>query len=280
MKVLVLGATGFIGSAVLRQLALLNGNRVTGFVRHHPGRNAISGVRYTVGDVNYPTTLQGAMRGVSIAICCVSYVGNDEQKCIEVNELGIQNVAQVAAACGINRLVYVSTASVYGTGPFRDLPENGAPLDPQSPTSRTRVAGENHVRDAGGLVVRPHLVYGPGDRWFIPTLTSTIDKLGAVIEEGSALLSTIHVDHLAREIVKLTHEHEFARGTNRHLNEPTPRRVRDILAAVQVETEWLVPPESIDRATALSRAVELGIHPRLIDMISLNHWFRNHEEEH
>lgn len=201
MTTLVMGANGFIGSAVARKLASLDHNRAFGFIRQNPSNGGVDGVRYVVGDTSDVSTLHGAISEVDTVICCVSYVGGDEQRCTEVNDKGIGNVASVASDVGVERLIYVSTASVYGTGPFRDLPVDGASLKPHSPASRSRAAGERHIRDAGGLVIRPHLVYGPGDRWFIPGLRTIISKLGALIDEGSALLSTIHVDRLAHDIV-------------------------------------------------------------------------------
>jgi nucleoside-diphosphate-sugar epimerase len=144
-----------------------------------------------------------------------------------------------------------------------------------SAASRSRAVGEQHIRDAAGLVVRPHLIYGPGDRWFVPGLLSIVGSLAAVIDDGSALLSTIHVDGLARGIAQLAHEPDFLRGGTVHLNDSEPVPVIDILAREHDRTGWTVPATSIDRATALGRAEALGIERRYIDMISLDHWFRN-----
>ncbi|OZD03457.1 oxidoreductase [Rhodococcus sp. 06-235-1A] len=281
MTTLVLGASGFIGSAVARQLASSDHNRAIGFVRSNPANGGIDGVRYVVGDASDLSTLYRAMSDVDTVICCVSYVGDDGQRCTEVNDRGIRNVASVASDIGVDRLIHVSTASVYGTGPFRDLPVDGAPLKPHSLASCSRVAGERHIRGAGGLVIRPHLVYGPGDRWFMPGLTSIVGKLGALIDEGSALLSTIHVDRLAYEIVALAQTPEVASpGTVMHLNEPEPTSVHDLLTREHRQTGWPVPGRSLDRSTAVARAQQLGISRRHIDMISLDHWFRNDRGVH
>jgi nucleoside-diphosphate-sugar epimerase len=215
------------------------------------------------------------MSEADTVICCVSYVGRDAQRCTQVNDRGIENVARAANDVNVNRLIYVSTASVYGTGPFRNMPVDDAPLNPQSPASLSRADGEQHVRDAGGLVVRPHLIYGPGDRWFIPGLISIVDSLGAAIDKGSALLSTIHVDRLARGIAELAEGLGFMRGANVHLNDPEPLSVIDILTREHARTGWPIPATSMDRTAALTRAEALSIDRRHIDMISLDHWFRN-----
>ena len=277
MTTLVLGATGFIGSAVMNQLVSRDGNAAIGFVRTDSAAKQLSrnGIAATIGDINESASLRVAMSQASTVICCVSYVGDDEQQCVHVNEHGIRNVASIAAAVGVERLLYVSTAAVYGPGPFRDLPVNGAPLKPLSPASRTRALAEEFVRDAGGLVVRPHLVYGPGDRWFLPTLTRIVSRLDSVIDNGSAILSVVDVNLLARSIYKLSTEQQFRYGSTLHVNEPVPRAVIDLLEHHARETNWTLPQSSIPRADAVKAAAQLGLDMHKIDMISLDHWFRS-----
>ena len=277
MTTLVLGATGFIGSAVMNQLVSRDGNAAIGFVRTDSAAKQLSrnGIAATIGDINESASLRVAMSQASTVICCVSYVGDDEQQCVHVNEHGIRNVASFAAAVGVERLLYVSTAAVYGPGPFRDLPVNGAPLKPLSPASRTRALAEEFVRDAGGLVVRPHLVYGPGDRWFLPTLTRIVSRLDSIIDNGSAILSVVDVNLLARSIYKLSTEQQFRYGSTLHVNEPVPRAVIDLLEHHARETNWTLPQSSIPRADAVKVAAQLGLDMHKIDMISLDHWFRS-----
>lgn len=275
MNTLVLGASGFIGSAVTRRLASDGCNRVYGLVRTPSKCGQVRSVHYVAGDVTDYTTLLRAMDGTETVICCTSFVGSDELRCRTVNDLGTRNVANAASTVGVKRVIYVSTASVYGTGPFRDLPVDGAPLRPYSPASRSRVFGEQHIRGVGGLVIRPHLIHGPGDRWFMPSLTSVIDRLGGLIDEGSALLSTISVDRLAAGIADLAQHGEFRHSTTVHINDPNPSSVIDLLQREHDRTGWPVPNVSISRADALERAKSVGINPHHVDMISIDHWFRN-----
>ncbi|MFC8931033.1 NAD-dependent epimerase/dehydratase family protein [Rhodococcus sp. NPDC057135] len=277
MTTLVLGAAGFIGSAVMNQLISRDGNAAIGFVRTENAAEQLSryGIATAIGDINDSASLRGAMSQASTVICCVSYVGDDEQQCVHVNQHGIRNVASVAAAVGVERLLYVSTAAVYGPGPFRDLPVDGAPLKPHSPASRTRALAEKFVRDAGGLVIRPHLVYGTGDRWFLPTLTRIVSRLDSIIDDGNAVLSVVDVDLLARSIHALSTEQQFRYGSTLHVNEPAPRTVIDVLEHHARETNWTLPQNSIPRADAVNVAAQLGLDMHQIDMISLDHWFRS-----
>lgn len=261
----------------MNQLISRDGNAAIGFVRTENAAEQLSryGIAAAIGDINDSASLRGAMSQASTVICCVSYVGDDEQQCVHVNQHGIRNVASVAAAVGVERLLYVSTAAVYGPGPFRDLPVDGAPLKPHSPASRTRALAEQFVRDAGGLVIRPHLVYGTGDRWFLPTLTRIVSRLDSIIDDGNAVLSVVDVDLLARSIHTLSTEQQFRYGSTLHVNEPAPRTVIDVLEHHARETNWTLPQNSIPRADAVNAAAQLGLDMHQIDMISLDHWFRS-----
>lgn len=97
MTTLVLGATGFIGSAVMNQLVSRDGNAAIGFVRTDSAAKQLSrnGIAATIGDINESASLRVAMSQASTVICCVSYVGDDEQQCVHVNEHGIRNVASI-----------------------------------------------------------------------------------------------------------------------------------------------------------------------------------------
>lgn len=277
MTTLVLGATGFIGSAVMNQLVSQNGNTAIGFVRTNNAALQLrrNGMAAAVGDINDRASLRAAMSQASTVICCVSYVGDDEQQCVHVNQHGIRNVASIATAVGVERLLYVSTAAVYGPGPFRDLPINGAPLRPLSPVSRTRALAEKFVRAAGGLILRPHLVYGPGDRWFLPTLTRIVSRLDAIIDDGNAVLSVVDVNLLAQSIYNLSLEQQFRYGSTLHVNEPVPRKVIDLLEHHAQETNWTLPRKSIARTDAVEVATQLGLNMRQVDMVSLDHWYRS-----
>ena len=277
---LVLGATGFIGSAVIRQFAARDYRRVIGFVRTKRDAQelAAAGVAAWIGDVSDVDSLRRVMAQVETVINCVSYVGHDEQRCIDVNQRGTQNIATISAEAGVDRLLYVSTAAVYGPGPFRDLPVDGVPIRPRSPASRTRAAAEVYVRDAGGLVIRPHLVYGSGDKWFWPGLRQMTDRMGCTIDDGSALHSTIHVDHLAKIIADLSEKGPVDHGRTMHVNESRPSHVFEILKQIGRATGWDVPRHSITRESALLRAEELGIDTKMINLISRDHWFRSSDD--
>jgi 2-alkyl-3-oxoalkanoate reductase len=274
---LVLGATGFIGSAVIRQLATGEHGPVIGFVRTPQAAKKLqaAGIEVAVGDLNDTESLCRAMSQVDTVISCASYVGSDEQRCLEVNHYGMRNVTMTGEKLGIRRLVYVGTAAVYGPGPFRDLPVDGVPLRPRSPASRTRAIAEQYVRDVGGLVIRPHLVTGHHDRWFMPTLLSITSRLGALIESGRALHSTVSVEDLASSLCTLSKETQFRSGATLHVNNPVPQTIQQILTQ-HAGHSGAVPDVSLSLVDARRRAAELRISDRHVQLISTDHWFKSH----
>ena len=100
---------------------------------------------------------------------------------VDTNVAGTLNICQAALACGIERLVHVSTSEVYGTAQYVPIDERH-PLNPQSPYSATKVGADAIAGSfycSFGLPVvtaRPFNVYGPRQsaRAVIPTIISQI----------------------------------------------------------------------------------------------------------
>ena len=173
---------------------------------------------------------------------------------------------------GVRRIVYVSTAAVHGRGPFRGVRPGEVPIAPASPTSRTRAAAERYVLDAGGLVLRPHLVYGEGDRWVIPGLVWLMKELSATLSGCEALQSMIDVDTLGRAVVAAALAPVPGDGVH-HVNHPEPVAVPDLLASVGRELEMPGGGAAVDVATALDRAAGSPLALHHLGMLTVDHWF-------
>ncbi|HWS35619.1 MAG TPA: NAD(P)-dependent oxidoreductase [Actinoplanes sp.] len=223
-RVLLTGSTGFIGSAVHRRLADLPGVRLRLLRREpSPGRSDV-----VTGDLTDPAGLRGLCDGVDVVVHAASYVGPDPGRCASVNAVGTANLVSEAHRAGTPGLVYVSTASVYGRGPHTEVTEDAVPARPESPVSSTRLAAEKLIRAAGGLVIRPHLVYGPGDRWVVPALATLLPALPGWVDGGRARMSMIHVDDLARLVTSLALDPPpGSAGAVYHANHPEPAVVRE-----------------------------------------------------
>lgn len=235
-SLLVVGGTGFIGSAVLRELTREHSSpqhALHVLSRTTPHVAAATGARHVAGDLTAPPTLRGVCSGIETVIHTASYVGRDVQKCHDINYLGTQALLEEARRSGVRRFIYVSTASVYGMGPHRGPAEGQLTPSPASPASTSRLRAEEAVRAAGGIVLRPHLVYGVGDRWFIPTLAHVLRQVPYWPAGTTPRASVIAAEDLARVIVALARRSEPHDGGTYHVADPQPLLMDGLYAQVR-----------------------------------------------
>ncbi|GGL15394.1 hypothetical protein GCM10014719_16800 [Planomonospora parontospora subsp. antibiotica] len=144
----MLGATGYIGSAVAGRL-VEHGHEVVAAVRRKDGGSrAVPGaaeVRY--GDVTDPASLAAAAAGVDAVVHAAAPAGDE----------AVETAAADALLAGGARVVYTSGIWVLGAGSS----DEESPLNPV-PLVAFRAAVERRVLASGGVVVRPGIVYGAG----------------------------------------------------------------------------------------------------------------------
>ncbi|MBI9113809.1 NAD-dependent epimerase/dehydratase family protein [Sanguibacter suaedae] len=250
--VLVVGASGFIGSHVVRGLAQHPGVRVVASSRTAPTEPLPATVEHRTADLCDEASLRAALEGVDVVVHAVSYVGRDAGTSRAVNVDGTRALMEAASARGVGRVVYVSTTSVYGSGPHRDVAEDDVPAHPESVASTDRLAAERLVLDAHGTVVRPNLVYGAGDRWFVPALAQVTAGLGATIAGASARISLASVEQVAAVVAAAALGKGLA-GRVLHAVAPEATPVRVVLDALTAHLG--VPGPSRDLTEDEARAV-------------------------
>lgn len=275
--VLVAGGTGFIGRAVVRELRARTGTAVRVLSsRGGPRLPAGSPVRHVRADLTRRDTLRGTCDGVTTLVHTASYVGRDAERCAAVNHAGTLALLDEARRAGVDRVVHISTASVYGGGPHRGAREGEVPLCPESAASASRVRGEQAVLDAGGAVLRPHLVYGEGDRWVVPAIDRLLRRVPVWPAGCDPLMSVIAVRDLARCVVALALDPWAVRGPEVfHAADPRPVTMARLRSALHdllgtpLPTRTLPPGEHRSRVrTAL---------PALSDhqyaLLTQDHWY-------
>ncbi|MFI6373907.1 NAD-dependent epimerase/dehydratase family protein [Streptomyces sp. NPDC050546] len=264
---LITGASGFVGSQVAAVAHRQPGVRVRRLSRPIP-----TGPESVHGDLADPASLRGVCAGADVLVHCATRISGDAETVEAVNDLGTRALVEDAVRSGVGRIVYVSTAAVYGRGPFRGVRPGEVPIAPASATSRTRAAAERHVLDAGGLVLRPHLVYGEGDRWVVPGLVWLLGELSATLTSCAALQSMIDVGTLGRAVVAAALSPAHGGGVH-HVNHPEPVAVADLLGAVSSQLEVPGAGASVDVATALDRAAGTPLALHHLGMLTVDHWF-------
>ncbi len=160
MRVLITGATGYLGRALISAFRA-SGHATIAFSRH-ASASLVPGDTFD-GDVRDPSALARAVEGCD-AVChsaaVVSVWKKRREEFDEVNVGGLQHVLDVARAAGIGRIVYTSS--------FLALPPAGASTPGRwNDYQRTKVAAEELAARAvagGAPLVRvyPGVIYGPG----------------------------------------------------------------------------------------------------------------------
>ncbi|MFE2340204.1 NAD-dependent epimerase/dehydratase family protein [Streptomyces sp. NPDC059431] len=281
-RIVLTGATGFIGSAVLAELARIRDEPGAGFGalrlravgRREPAARGRAD-EWIPADLSDPRSLRGVCEGADVVLHLASLVGSDEQQCSAVNVGGTAALMAQARAAGAGRIVHLSTSAVYGPGPHRGIAVDGVLPAPVSAVSRTRLAGERPALEAGAVVLRPGLVVGPGDRWVVPTLSQLVVSTKALWGGGRALLSMVAVCDLARLIARLALGHGPAGGGIWHASHPDPVRTADLVRALAARGVWPEVDQDLSEAECLERMAASGcrVSPRQLGLVAQDHWY-------
>lgn len=206
MKIFVTGASGFVGGHIAATLAAA-GHEVLGLARSAHSAEKVSArgaapVRGALGSVD-PSMLEG----IDAIVHAAAYVEDwgPKDAFFATNVEGTRQLLGAARGAGVRRFILIGTeASVFVGHDLVDIDED-VPLRPDSPFhySASKAAAEQLVRGADGpglttAVLRPRLVWGPGDTSVLPAVLRILDDGGFWwMGGGQARTSTCHVDNIA-----------------------------------------------------------------------------------
>ncbi len=263
MTTLVTGATGFIGSAVVRNL-LSHNMSVRAFVRHGSDRRNLQGfdVEIVEGDLEDSESFAPALCGCRYLV----HTGADYRlwtpdpdAMYRVNVAGTEALMDAAAAAGIEKIVYTSSVATLG------LPDDGRPGDETTsadleemagPYKRSKYLAEERIAsmvESCGLpvvIVNPSAPVGPGDIKPTPTGQTLLDaargKMPAFVDTG---LNIVHVDDVAQgHYLALTH----GQVGRRYVLGGTDMTLQQILTVVAELTGRRAPSVKLPHIVALA----------------------------
>ncbi|MER5732983.1 NAD(P)-dependent oxidoreductase [Streptomyces sp. NPDC002138] len=269
--VLVTGGAGFVGRHVVERLAGRGGVRVLA----HRNAVEVPGVEVVWGDLA-GGGLRGVCDGIGTVLHLAARIGGDEAQCRAVNAEGTRALLAEAERAGVRRIVQLGTAAVYRDGAHRGEAEGELAEGPRSATSVTRLEGERMVLAAGGTVLRPHLVFGRGDRWMVPALVALMARLPHWVDGGRARISVIAVDVLADVLAEFAVREELAEpGRVLHAAHPVPVTARELVGTVARELRLPLPRGEVDLdgAVGLLGAADDPSARRHLSLLAVDHWY-------
>ncbi|MGD9719671.1 MAG: NAD-dependent epimerase/dehydratase family protein [Pirellulales bacterium] len=207
MRALVTGGGGFLGEAIIRQL-IARGDQVRSLARgHYPALTAL-GVECVRGDVRDAAAVRRACADMDAVFHTAALAGiwGAWRDYYETNFGGTQHVIGGCRAAGIRRLVFTSSPSVTFDGRSQEGIDETAPYAARwlSHYPHTKALAEQAVLTANDAqlatcALRPHLIWGPGDRHLIPRLVARA-KAGQLrrVGDGSNRIDMVYIDNAAQ----------------------------------------------------------------------------------
>lgn len=298
MRILVTGASGLLGGGVARALAE-RGEDVT-VLQRRPSE--LPGVREVRGDLRDADAVSAAVAGQDAVVhlaAKVNVVGPWEQY-RQINIDGTRHVVDACRRYAVARLVNVSSPSVAHAGSAL-VGAPAGPADPErarGPYARSKARAEQIALAAdepGRLavaVVRPHLVWGPGDTQLVARIVNR-GRRGRLplIGSGAALVDTTYIDNAVDATVAALDHAESAHGQPLVVSNGEPVTIAEFCGRLSRAGGGPWPTRHIPAglAKAAGAVVEAGVGLRmrlghdlesdppitrfLAEQLSTAHWF-------
>jgi nucleoside-diphosphate-sugar epimerase len=298
MRVLVTGGGGFLGGAVARALRA-RGDAVVSVARgDYPALREL-GVETVRGDLADPVVAVRAADGCDAVVHVAAKPGiwGSDADFVRSNVEATRSVIAACGALGIRRLVHTSTPSVVHAGADIRGGDESLPYATHfdSAYPRTKAVAERMVLEAadeglGAVALRPHLVWGPGDPWFLPRILDRA-RSGRLrfVGGGDAVVDTTYIDDaVAAHLCALDRVRPGAACSGRpyFISSADPRPIRDIingiLAAGGLPPETRSVPLPVAEAAGaaaerlwrlLGRKEEPPMTRFLARQLATDHWF-------
>ncbi len=234
-KILVTGATGFIGSRLAERLVLEHEATVTGVGRkldRVPWLNDV-GVKLRLAELTDANALRDVVLGQELIFNLAAATGPDARDpdlCQRVNVTMVENLIHEAVEAGVGRTIHVSTMAVYGPPDRLTMSEeHDLETERGGPYGRSKAKGEIIAAKLGAqlghdvVVIRPGQVFGPrGRSWTLNMIALVKKRIPVLLGGGEGHAHPVFVDNLIDGLI-LAATHPDAQGEAFNLvDQPLP----------------------------------------------------------
>ncbi|MEM2599947.1 MAG: NAD-dependent epimerase/dehydratase family protein [Thermoproteota archaeon] len=231
MKILVTGASGFLGGHLVEEM-VSKGYSVIGMVRKSSDTSLLRslGVELRIGDLTDPESLNRATGNIDIVVHLAAYYTffGKKEMYRRVNVEGTRLLLEAALRNGVKRFVYCS--STEAIGPVKNTPaEEDSPPNPSYEYGRSKLEAEKIVRSYGEkgfeyTILRPSGIYGPRNvddisYWFITAFARNALPTRIIVGDGRNLIQFAHVKDVVQGFLLALEKLETSRNQTYFISE-------------------------------------------------------------
>ena len=271
-RILVTGASGFIGVRVCERLSLEMHASVRAMVRQWSSavRIAHLPVEIVLGDVTDPASLSAALSGCDAVIHLA--LGSDRGIGV-----GTRHLVAAAQEARVRRFVHMSSTAVYGLNPRSPVEGEATPLERLGqPYGDAKIRAERAVWAAvakgfPAVVLRPCIVWGPRSQWNTGVLERLRRGQISLVGDGQGICNIVYIDNLIDAVLASLVRPEavgeaffvtdakpvtWRQFVAAHAELLTPRPPIQEMAAEEVAAHWRAQPGQLAASVrALGRMV-------------------------
>lgn len=266
MRVFVTGGSGFLGGALIRALAA-RGDAAVGLARSAEAAAAVTAAGGTAicGDLNDVDAIRHGVADADVVVHAAAKLTGGPGDAAEFHRVNVAGTDNVLRAAGDRQVVYVSTEQVImSRGPLVNADETWPyPERSIGLYAATKQAAERRVLAAGGVAVRPRMVWGAGDTTLLPTVVEAV-QAGRLrwIGGGRQLTSTCHVGNAVAGI--LAAAERGRQGEAYFITDGAPVVFREFWTALLATHGVPAPDGTLPRRAAMGAATALELAWRLL----------------
>jgi nucleoside-diphosphate-sugar epimerase len=264
MKVLITGATGFLGGSLARRLNHM-GWDVTALGRNPAKLNQLEddGIRAVRADIFKRDEVTASFSDVELVFHCAALPSpwGSFEKFYQANVIGTRNIVQACMDGNVKRLVHVSTPSIYFDYASRiGVKENDPLPEPISHYAATKRLAEEEIDKgfAQGLAIvsiRPRAIFGEGDTVIFPRLLSRL-KTGRlpILGDGENIVDLTYVQNVVDALLLCAESPANTLGKTYNISNDEPVKIWELVERICDELNLPHPKRNISKRAAHTAA--------------------------